>query len=348
MRNSDIKKILVTRTDRIGDIILTTPALQAIKEMYPTVELHVMVLPYTAEILEGNPYVDKIIVYDKRGKHKSFMQTIRFARTLSREHYDVAIHLHPTNRVHIISFVAGIARRIGYNRNFSFLLTDSIPENKHKGLKHESEYAFELLSFVHVKQPRILKPFFSVNAEHEKELFSLLKEQKIDVKKIISFFPSASCPSKMWPVDSFVELAQSLIDAYNVGIFLVGGQEDRDVSDKIVEKVHGPVFNVTGLLSLKQLGALFKNSLFVVSNDSGPAHIAAALDTPVVTIFGRNDPGLHPRRWHPLGEKSFYLHQPLECIECRAHNCIRSFACLRAVTPQDVFGCIRQNILKES
>ena len=155
-----IKRILVSRTDRIGDLVLSTPVFRAIKTKYPNGHLAVMVFKETASLVSGNPYVDQVIVYDKKGIHASWWKTFLFGLGLRKEHFDLAIHLHPTNRVHFISWLAGIPIRIGYqSKNHSFL-THAIEEKKWQGKYHEAEYNFDLLAPLGIRCPDRLETFF--------------------------------------------------------------------------------------------------------------------------------------------------------------------------------------------
>ncbi len=139
------KKILIIRTDRLGDVILSTPVIENLKFAYPDAHIAFMCRPYTREVLEGNPYLDEVIVYDKYGKQKSFFNSIKFAFNLRKEKFDCVIILHPTNRVHMISYFAAIPYRIGWETKMSFFLTKKLPHRKHEGKKHEVEYTLDLI-----------------------------------------------------------------------------------------------------------------------------------------------------------------------------------------------------------
>jgi len=341
-----IKKILVTRTDRIGDVVLSTPIFQSIKEAFPQATVYALVLPTTCEIVEDNPYIDNVIVYDKRKKQKSFFQTIKFGLMLRKEKIDVAIHLHPTNRVYVISFVAGIPIRIGYRRRNSYrLLTHSLLEKKWMGEKHEAEYNYDLLTFLRIRQPQEIKPFFSVKQRHEQQLDAVLHERALSLRSFFVIFPSASCPSRRWPPQYFAQLADTLSQKYNLQTAIVGGDQDCAIVKDVVTHMKTPAINLVGQLTLKMLGALLQRSRMLISNDSGPVHIAASLHVPVISLFGRNDPGISPRRWHPLGKHSYFLHKDVGCIHCLAHNCEKGFKCLQSITVQDVLLMIENHFI---
>jgi ADP-heptose:LPS heptosyltransferase len=146
----------------------------------------------------------------------------------------------------------------------------------------------------------------------------------------------ASCPSKRWPPQRFAQAADLLSEKYGADIVVVGGKGTEEISRKVISSMKRKAFDVTGKLSLGALAELLLRSRLFVSNDSGPVHVAVAVGTPVVAIFGRKDPGLSPRRWGPLGPRDIVLHKDVGCVKCLAHNCDKGFKCLTAVTVEDV------------
>ena len=124
------KRILVTRTDRIGDVLLSTAVIKVLRKKFPKSYIAVMVRPYARDIVLGNPYLDELILYDKYGAQRSLLSSIKFAAGLRKKRFDLVLILHPTNRQHIISFLAGIKKRVGFNRKMGFLLTDKIEHKK--------------------------------------------------------------------------------------------------------------------------------------------------------------------------------------------------------------------------
>jgi heptosyltransferase-2 len=149
--------------------------------------------------------------------------------------------------------------------------------------------------------------------------------------------PGASCPSKIWPKDRFARLAEELSKNYGCQIVLIGGAGERRIASKVKE--HLPtlrIIDLSGKLSLGMLGWLLKEARLLISNDSGPVHVASAVGTPVISIFGRNLSGLSPRRWGPLGDKSRVIHKEVGCPVCLAHNCRINFLCLDVISVEDV------------
>src|SRR3989338_8231833 len=152
------KRILVIRLDRLGDVILSTPVLQALRRKFPHAFLAMMVRPPCREAVEGHPDVNEVIVYEKEGRHRSILETIRFARELRRSRFDTALVLHPSNRSHWIPWLAGIPIRIGYDRKWSRLLTHRVPHRKQEGQQHEAVYTLELLAALGIEPPEDPRP----------------------------------------------------------------------------------------------------------------------------------------------------------------------------------------------
>ncbi|MFH1772399.1 MAG: lipopolysaccharide heptosyltransferase II [Candidatus Omnitrophota bacterium] len=328
------KKILIVRTDRLGDVILSTPVISVLRKNFPHAHIGFLCRPYTYEAVNRNPYLDEVIVYDKYGKQKSLLSTIKFAFFIRRKHFDWSIILHPTNRAHLISFIAGIPFRVGWDRKMGFLLSKRLPHVKQDGLKHESEFNLDILRSLSLTVEDTCL-HFPLSHEAEKQISIILSNLKIeDGSKFVVIHPSASCPSKRWPQDNYSELVKMLQKKSNLKIIIITVKGEEGFGKLIVE--NNEVVDLRGKLTIVQTASLLKKAALFISNDSGPVHIAAAIGTPVISIFGRKDPGLSPLRWKPLGKNSYYIHKDAGCSECLAHNCKKGFLCLKKIAPQEV------------
>ncbi len=303
------KRILVVRLDRIGDVVLTTPVIQHLREAYPQACIAMMVRPVCRELLEGNPALNDVIDYDKDGAHHGWLSTIRFARGLRRYRFDTAIVVHPTRRSHWIVWLVGIPRRIGYDRKDGWLLTHRLPHRKQEGERHEAEYAMELLQVLGLASSGPLRPFVPVASQRRQEVDQWLAQHGIAAgQMLVAIHPSASCISKRWMPERFAQVADQLIETHNVHVVLIAGSGDDARNAEAVEGAmrHRPI-NVAGQLSLGELAALLSRCRLLISNDSGPVHVAAAVGTPVVALFGRAQPGINAARWRPLGPRHIVL-----------------------------------------
>jgi heptosyltransferase-2 len=331
-----MKRILITRTDRIGDVILSTPVFKAVREEYPDSYIAVMVRPYTSECVEGNPYINETIIYEKRGAHRGLYGSFKFAMEIKEKGFDLAIILHPTNRMNIITFLAGIPERVGYDRKFGFLLTRRLPHDKHLGEKHEADYTMDVVRSIGIT-PDQKALYIPIKREKRKSMRRKLAARGIsDADKLVSVHPSSSCPSKMWPPERFAGVADSLIRVYNIKIVLVGSGDSARHARAMADAMKSAAVDFTGETGIGELAWLLKRSALFISNDSGPVHISSAVGTPVIAVFGRKDKGLGPKRWGPIGLRDVILHKDAGCEQCLAHNCKREFMCLKAIDEKEV------------
>ncbi|MFA5146139.1 MAG: lipopolysaccharide heptosyltransferase II [Candidatus Omnitrophota bacterium] len=336
LKKPSYNKILIIRLDRIGDVVLSTPAMRAIREAYPASHIACMVRPHAADIVMGSPYIDEVLIYDKDGAHKGLRGTLSFAGALRRSRFDAAVILHPTGRTHIIAFLAGIPERIGYDKKWGFLLTKRLPHLKQLGMKHESEYTLDIVRHMGI-EPKDLSLYMPLSPESEKKIDSIFAGNGIRREDtVIVLNPGASCPSKRWPCKNFAQLGEVLCDRFRAKIVVAGGKGDVETGKGVAGSMKAGVLDLSGKTTVADLASIFRRSKLLISNDSGPVHIACAVGTPVVAIFGRNDRGLSPVRWGPSGKGDIVLHKDVGCGVCLAHNCKIGFKCLEAVTVEEV------------
>ena len=334
-------RILVTRTDRIGDLVLTTPFFKALREKFPKAWIATVVFLEHREIVQGNPYLNEVILYDKKGSERGWLAQLCFSQKLRSKKFNMVIHAHGTNRMHIAAWLAGIPVRIGYERRAPWALSHVHPYNKKEGKKQEAEYLFELLEPLGITRPREIKTFFPILDRAESSLENLLVFHKVsrDLPWIV-LNPSASDITKMWPAERFAELATRLQKESPRIFFAIGTAKDRPIIEKLKKHTRVPIFDLSGKLSLGMLGALLKRSVLLVSNDSGPVHIATAVGTPVVSIFGRYEPGLGPQRWRPLGKNSRVVAKDVSHVPAAE----RKFTYMDEIAVEDVYETVKELI----
>ncbi|MFQ5952248.1 MAG: glycosyltransferase family 9 protein [Candidatus Omnitrophota bacterium] len=330
------KRILITRTDRLGDVVLSTPVIRYMRETYPDAYIAFMVRPENRDVVANNPHLDEVILYDKYGTHKSFWRTFRFALDLRKKKFDTGIAFHPTNRAHIILFLAGIRSRIGYDRKMSFLLTKKIPHQKQTGERHEVDYNFDFLEQAGFDVGKADHRPYIITNDNEKRLIDSIKKSCNIGDDFIAVHAGASCPSKRWSPERFAQVADTLSEKYRSDIVLIGGDETEGFSKKVISGMRRRAVDLTGMLLLGELAELISRSRIFISNDSGPVHVSVAVKTPTVVIFGRKDPGLSSKRWGPLGDRDVVLHEDVGCEICLAHNCKKEFKCLKAISVEEV------------
>jgi len=329
------RRILIVRTDRIGDVVLSTPVIKALRDALPNASIAMLVRPYTRVAVEGNPYLDEVILYDKAGKEKGWLGTVRFCRRLARKRFDLAVVLNPSHRSNLIPFLAGIPRRVGYDRKMGWLLTDRIPDTKHQGLKHEIEYNLDLVRYLGIMpgESRTYVPVDSASEEWADEI--LAREKVAPGDRVAVLNPGASEASKQWPPKNYAAVADALARK-GFRIAVLGGKQDAQVCWEVIGAMHYPAINLAANNTISQAAAFLRHARLFISCDTGPMHIASSVGTPVVCVMGRNQPGLNAVRWGPHHSKSIVLHKDIGCVPCLAHDCKKNFQCLAAITPEEV------------
>ena len=320
MKNTTMKtpktfnNILIVRTDRIGDVVLTTPAIKALRGMYPAARISVLVTPATFDLVNGNPYVDEILVDDRSGKHKGPLGFLRLVQEVRLKKFDLAIIFHTKRRYNLACCLSGIPCRLGYkNDKFGFLLTLPLKDIRPLGEKHEAEYCMDVLRAIGIEN-KDLDVFVPLQNRAEEWMLHWMQENNLKTNEFITIHPDASDPDKCWPTANFALLMDRLSERYALKIVLIGSSQTMPVSAAILgqtRKASG-VLDLTGKTSVAQMASLLRRTRLLISNDSGPVHVAAGVGTSVISLFMRDQPGINAERWQPLGPKSFILNNKLQ------------------------------------
>ncbi len=329
--------------------MLSTPVIKAVRDKYPDAYIAFCVEPHAFEIVEGNPYLNDVIVYDKKAKHKNIFGIIRFIFKIKSKKFDMAIILHPTNRMNLTCFLAGIPRRVGYDRKLGILLTDRIPHTKQEGKKHEMEYTLDVIRHIGI-EPSDKRLYMSLHKDTERKIKKIFQTHDIHpaphkrggIHKIVAINPDASCPSKRWPIEYFSEVVDRLNKEYGAKVIILGGPDSVESVRLLLGNIKTKAIDLTGKTSVSVLAGILSKSRLFISNDSGPVHIAVSVGTPVIAIFGRSDAGLSPKRWGPLGPSDIVLHKDVGCRGCLAHRCEEDFKCLKAITADEVMKAVEK------
>lgn len=304
---NNYRNILIVRTDRIGDVVLTTPAIAAVRAQFPEAKITVLVSSYTRDLVVGNPDLNEVLVDDRKGVHKGVFGFWRLVGDIKRKNFDLALVFHTKRRTNLLCFLAGINNRVGYcDKNFGFLLTTGIPDERHCGQRHESEYCLELLKRMEIRAGH-KGLFLPIQPDAEEWINSWLKENDLSDVKIVAIHPGASDPTKCWPLGSFSRLMDQVSQMRDCRVVVLGAGETIGMAKELRKLCSRPFFDLTGKTTVAQTAALLKRCHLLVSNDSGPVHMAAAADIFVISLFLRDQPGINPERWRPLGTKSFVL-----------------------------------------
>ncbi|MBF0485679.1 MAG: glycosyltransferase family 9 protein [Candidatus Omnitrophica bacterium] len=301
---TEFKNILVVRSDRMGDLVLTTPALKALRKSFPSARISLWVDRSTQDLVNGVSFIDEVLAEDRSLGWRGYLH---FLTMLRKRQFDLAIIYHTKRRTNATCFLAGIPVRLGYKNNkFGFLLNRPVLDERHFGKKHESEYCLDLLESIGVKG----KDFaIEVAANRDADIWAekVFIKHGLLGKTVVALHPDASCSTRLWPTDSFARLAERLVNECQVTVLIIGAENARSAAQKIMEKGNNNTVDLTGQTTLAQMVSVLRRSHLLVSNDSGPVHVGAAVGIPVISLFLRSQPGINSLRWRPLGSLSVLI-----------------------------------------
>ena len=327
-------KILVVAPSWVGDAVLAQPLFRRLHQRFPGLALDVLAPPWVAAVFERMAEVNEILLSPFRHGGLDIAQRWKFGRSLANKGYEQAIVLPNSWKSALIPFFAGISLRTGFIGELRFgLLNDARPAEK----KH---YASMVKCFALLGEPRGTKPqtaFANPSLQvppGQRE--DTLKSMGLTTQKAVAVFcPGAEYgPAKRWPTKYFAELAKRL---ENYQVWLIGSANDRSIGEEIHQLSGGVAMNLCGKTSLAQAIELLSCASLVVSNDSGLMHIAAALDKPMLALYGSSSPAFTP----PLSEHAQVLKLDLPCSPCFQRVCpLGHFNCMMQLTPDVVLAKI--------
>lgn len=322
-------RIIIVQTAFIGDVIIITPLIRAIKELYPKSILDVMVIPQTAGVLENNPNINEIILFDKRkNKIVSFLKTLIL---LKKNKYDIAITPHSSMTTALLLKYAKIKMRIGFDRwSAAKYLTDKVPhpDGIHKTLKNLS--LLSLLSDKTFSNQTELFPSEAMLAKAD----GLLLELKTKTNRLIAIAPGSVWFTKKWPTEYYKLLAEQLV-GNNFGVILIGSKDENRICEEVFPSKNG--INLAGELSLLESAAVISKCDLMICNDSGALHIANAMQTDLFSFFG---PTVQSIGYFPFRKNDFVFEREMECRPCGSHGgkkChLEHHECMKMIYPEVV------------
>ncbi len=323
------QNILVIKLRYIGDVLLATPTLHALKAAHPGARLTVIVNHGTEEILAGNPDVDEVLPLKKT----SIMAQSRFVSGLRRRRFDAVIDLTDGDRSAFLTWASGAPLRIGFNdeQRWRGRCYTTVVRGDAEGHRIERDLKALIPLGVAAKDPI---PRLRLSAEDEMRADQLL--DRLEVRKdqaIVMIQPGARYWFKAWPAERFAELADRLIAAQHCQIIIGGSHEEANLAQRVAGFAKSRLIVMAGQASLRQFAAVVKRAQLFVGNDNGAMHIAAAMGTPVIGLFGPSNPG----EWGPRGGRVNVLYKGLDCRACFHPTCERGeFNCMRQISVDEV------------
>ncbi|MBC7186040.1 MAG: glycosyltransferase family 9 protein [Calditrichaeota bacterium] len=316
------KRFLVVRTDRLGDLILSLPVLSALKQAYPGCVVGLLVAAQTAPLVEGHPDVDILLTDDPHTEHRGIRGWARLVGQLRMGRFDTAILLHPTLRLALALTAARIPQRLGTAyRAYSLLFTHRVPVHRKGVARHELDLNFDLLSPI---APRPAQVAFNIPVTeearaHVRHLLAPLRSRHAG--KLVVIHPGSGGSARDWPLEHFARLADELTRQLNATVVVTGSAQESQLVDRLWQLCQQKPFRLDGRTSLKELAALLGEADLVVSNSTGPLHLAVAVGTEVIGFYCRIR-ACAPERWGPYGRPDSVLTPEVEpCERCTGARC---------------------------
>jgi len=313
-----IRRILVRANNWIGDVVMISPSLRALRHGYPDARIDVVARPSVASCFEGHPYVDHVVVHDPGGAHRGLAGFRRFTAELGRSRYDLAVLFQKAFGAALMAWMAGVPRRVGFDTDRRGpLLTHPVRETPELRRIHHVEYFLRVAMAAGGEPGDPPRPVLFHLDEADRAFARAFHERTGADRFRLLAAVATGCSKRprAWHPSRFAELARRLVDAQGAGILVLGGPGDRADADIVLRAAGEAGIDAVGTTTVRQLGALIERCGLFIGNDSGPMHVAAALDVPVLAIFG---PGVPAKTgpWMPSDRRAVVTNA-FHCAPCR-------------------------------
>lgn len=337
LKKSEIKHILVINLESISEVILSTPVMRALKENYTDASVTMLTVPFTAATAEMNPFVDEVITYDKRGEHRGISGVFEMVTSIRGRKFDLCLCLNHSPRGALVAWAAGIKYRAGYDAAFAkFFLTHAADSGQAR-VQHQT-----------INHLRVLKPLgiatqdtsiaLAVDENVEKIMKTTL--EIADDRPIVAFCPmNAEHPKRNLSKEKCLEIIEKLEETAHV--YLIGGAAEKPYLRALAEAARIDQTRVfAGKLNLKEAAVFLKHAAVLLSVDAGAIHVAQALETPVVAIFGPTDPLVYG----PCGNRDVALTHRAPCMPCAAKRICTRNQCIEEIPVEEIVAKVLERV----
>ena len=334
-----VERILIRATNWIGDAVMNLPAIAAVRKTFPGAKISVLVRPWVAELFRICTDVDEVLLLQSSGIHSGIPGKLRIAMELKPKRFDMAILLQNAIEAAIITYLAGIPIRAGYNSDGrGGLLTHSVKRTKAIRGVHQIDYYLEMVKSLGC-QSAGREIHLRLGKDYDLLSERLLHEYGLgDNHPLIGVAPGATYgPAKRWFPERFAAVADRLVDDFSAVVILFGSPADRESTDAVADRARHSLINLAGKTDLKEAIALISRLDLFITNDSGLMHVASALGIPTIAIFGSTN----PITTSPAGANSVVIYRGVPCSPCLKKRCPTDFRCMELIGIDEVYEAAR-------
>jgi heptosyltransferase-2 len=310
-------RILVIQTAFLGDMVLTLPLIDALRQHFSTAHIAVLTVPSQASLLQQYPGIDTVLPYDKRGTQRGLYGLLRMAQCIRAQRYDVVLSPHQSLRSALLVAGSGSPMRVGFTQWFTrWAYSTTVPRS---ATVHEVERNLRLLTVLAPAAgttPARLHLPVTPSARQQAHAYFTASGRR-PTAPVIGLVPGSQWGTKRWPAERFAALVERLSSEQQAQCVLFGSVQERPVAQAITAACRAPVWDLVGKTPVQELPAYLEQCTVVVGNDTGPMHIAAALGKPILVLYGPTTPALG---FFPYGVRWEEASVALECRPCHAHG----------------------------
>ncbi len=334
-------RVLIIQTAYLGDVVLSLPLVDELRANLTEFSLDYLAIPSVMNILENYPGIDRVITYDKHKSEKGFRAFFRKAHFLKNQHYDLVLLPHRSYRSASLAKWAGIPVRIGFNRSWaSFLYTHVIPYEENL---HEVNRNLSLLQPLGILLKKKAGLHLAISPEDVKRVDAIWQNSNFEKDRAcVAIAPGSVWATKRWLPDRFAQLIWELI-AEGVQVALIGGPDDEPLGRELETSASKNIANFIGKLTPRESAEAIRRCDVLVSNDSAPVHLASAVGTKVVEIFGPTIPGFG---FTPFGVSHKLVEKELNCRPCGDHGAnkcpLGTFGCMKSISVDEVYRAVKE------
>ena len=340
MAKGRVQQILVRGPNWLGDAVMCEPALRGLRRLFPQASITLLVKPSVAGLFESHPAVDRIFLYDDKGRHAGLAGKWRLAGELRQQDFDLAVLFQNAFEAALLTALAGIRRRYGYATDGrSLLLSEPVATHDRRTPIHQIEYYWDMLKPLGLTG-RPGQPELFVSPDEEQSMAERLNRTGITTADVVIGINPGSTygGAKRWLPDRFADsterVCHTLSDAgRRPAVVVIGAKGEEPLGREIASHLTAPSAVLSGATTIRELMAVIKRCAVLITNDTGPMHIASALGVPVVGIFGPTD----WRTTSPSGAEHALLRHPVDCAPCMLRECPIDHRCMTGVTVDQVY-----------